>query len=46
MSLIPAILTDDALIAEMDMLLNDDKNLHLWCWDKAVFYYSGIEKEF
>ncbi len=30
MSLIPAILNDEALIAEMDSLLNDEKQVHLW----------------
>ncbi len=30
MSLIPAILKDEALIAEMDSLLNDEKQVHLW----------------
>ena len=44
MSLIPAILTNDALIAEMDMLLNDDKNLHLWWLGQSGFLLQWNRK--
>ena len=44
MSLIPAILTGDALIAEMDMLLNDDKNLHLWWLGQSGFLLQWNRK--
>jgi len=37
MSLIPAILKDAALIAEMDMLLHDDNNFHLWWLGQSGF---------
>lgn len=37
MSLIPAILKDETLIAEMDMLLHDDNNFHLWWLGQSGF---------
>lgn len=37
MSLIKAIKKDDELIAEMDSLLNDDKNFHLWWLGQSGF---------
>ena len=37
MKLIPAIKKDEALIAEMDMLLHDDNNFHLWWLGQSGF---------
>ncbi len=37
MSLIPAIKKDEALIAEMDALLNDHQNFHLWWLGQSGF---------
>lgn len=44
MKIIPAIKKDEALVAEMDSLLDDDKHFHLWWLGQSGFLLQWKEK--